>query len=132
MLDTNENYFVKLFIVEVHVVLSFVSPYFMCCLVFWILSFDCSSCLLAWYFYIFKSTIDFNSLEMISARLRADVIAQMNKSAIDDIPPPETPLFQTDLFRLSLSHYVTNHKLIIFQGPFPILHCRTESEAHTC
>jgi len=36
---------------EVHV-LSFVSPYFINCLVFCLLSFDFSSCLIAWYFYI--------------------------------------------------------------------------------
>jgi len=38
----------------------------------------------------FLSTIDFNSLEMISASPMADVNAQMNNSAIDDIPPPDT------------------------------------------
>jgi len=38
---------------------------------------------------MFLSTIDFNSLEVISASSRADVNARMNKSAIDDIPPPD-------------------------------------------
>jgi len=60
---------------------------------------------------------DFNSLEMISASSRADVNAKMNKSAIDDIPPPDTylPIIpkrpdsiqNTKCYK---SHYVTIHK----------------------
>jgi len=39
---------------EVHAVLSFVSPYFTRnFLVFWILNFECSSCIIAWYFLFF-------------------------------------------------------------------------------
>jgi len=38
---------------EGYVALSFVYPYFLCnCLVFWIMSFDSSFCLIAWYLYI--------------------------------------------------------------------------------
>jgi len=38
---------------EVHVVLSFVSLISCNCHVFWILSFDCSFCLIAWYIYLY-------------------------------------------------------------------------------
>jgi len=48
MLNLPEHLIPRLVFKEVHVVLSFVSPYF----IFWILSFDCSSGLIAWYFNI--------------------------------------------------------------------------------
>jgi len=49
MLTLPEHLISPLVFIEVHVVLSFVSPYFMwlSCL----LSFDCSFCLIAWYLY---------------------------------------------------------------------------------
>jgi len=60
---------------------------------------------------------DFNSLEMIWASSMADVNAQMNKSAIGDIPPPDTylPILPTrpDFIQNTKcykSHYVTIHK----------------------
>jgi len=58
---------------------------------------------------------DFNSLEMISASSMADVNAQMNKSAIDDIPPPDTPslFFQRDPIPFKTQSAI-NHTMLQF------------------
>jgi len=60
---------------------------------------------------------DFNSPEMISASSTDDVSAQMNKSAINDIPPPDTylPILpkrpdSIQNTKCHKSHYVTIHK----------------------
>jgi len=51
MLTLPEHLNSPLVFIEVHVVLSFVSPYLS--LVFWILRVDCFCSLIAWYLYIF-------------------------------------------------------------------------------
>jgi len=60
MLTLPEHLISPLVFIEVHVVLSSVSPYFMwyISLVFWILSFDCSFCLIAWYLYFYFCIAD--------------------------------------------------------------------------
>jgi len=51
MLTLPKDLISPLVFIEIHGVLSFVSRYFIYSLVFWILSSDCSFCLIAWYLY---------------------------------------------------------------------------------
>jgi len=104
----------------------------------------------------FVCTIDFNSLEIISTcSSRTDVNAQMNKSAIDDIPPSEinaTSVIHSnrpDSIQNTTNHIntlqSTNHNIpgtffnSTFSGcTFQFTHTRVaailsdDSEAHTC